>query len=74
MKVVQKNDEYVIFEKRSGRYAVKDLNTRKYLLAEEKIQKLTAAGLVKKPVPKPKPEVAEEAPVEETPAEEATEE
>jgi hypothetical protein len=74
MKVVQKNDEYVIFEKRSGRYAVKDLKTRKYLLAEDKIQKLTDAGLVKKPAPKPKAEVKEEAPAEETAAEEATEE
>ena len=67
MKVVKKTAEYSIYQKRNGRYAVKDAN-KKWLNAEEKIKVLVEAGLVKVVIPAPvaeaEPEAAEEAPAE----------
>ena len=71
MKEVQTSGEYKIYEKRSGRYAVKDKNKR-YVNGDDKAKILADAGLVTIPVPKPKP-VEEEAPAEEAaPSEEAS--
>lgn len=80
MKVLQKTDEYTIYQKRSGRYAVEGAD-KKIINGDEKVSILVAAGVVKQAVAKPAPveavveetaeTVAEEAPVtEETPAEE----
>ena len=76
MKEVQTSGEYKIYEKRSGRYAVKD-KSKKHVNGDEKAKILADAGLVTVPVAKPKPveeAPAEEAAVEETPAEAVAEE
>ena len=70
MKEIQTSGEYKIYEKRSGRYAVKDKNKR-YVNGDDKAKILSDAGLVTIPVPKPKA-VEEEAANEEAPAEEAS--
>ena len=62
MKKVKKTDEYSIFQKRSGRYAVR--NSEKRLIhGEDKTKVLLAEGLIKLPAPKPAP--AQEPAVEE---------
>lgn len=58
MKVVKQTDNYTVYEKRSGRYAVKDA-ARKWVLAEDKTKILVDEGLVK--LPEPKAEEPEEA-------------
>ncbi|MEM7304118.1 MAG: hypothetical protein AAF372_01170 [Pseudomonadota bacterium] len=63
MKEVQTSGDYVIYEKRSGRYAVKGTD-KKYVNGDDKAKILADAGLVTIPEPKA-------APVDETPAEEA---
>jgi hypothetical protein len=68
MKEVQTSGDYVIFEKRSGRYAVKG-SDKKYLNGDEKAKVLADAGLVT--IPEPKAAPVEEAPAEEASAEEA---
>ena len=80
MKVIKKTKDYVIYQKSSGRYAVKDAN-KNWVNADEKVKILLAEKLIKAFVPpapaveEPEPEVAaapaEEAAVEEAPAEEA---
>ena len=79
MKVIKKTKDYVVYQKGSGRYAVKDAE-RNWVNADEKIKILLAEGLIKAVMPaapvvdeEPVEEVAavEEAPVEEAPAEEA---
>lgn len=77
MKVVKRTDDYVIYQKRSGRYAVKN-SEKKWVNAEEKVQVLTAEELIKAPqaaAPEPEAEesVAEEPAVEEEAAEETEE-
>ena len=67
MKVLQKTDEYTIYQKRSGRYAVEGAD-KKIINGDEKVSILAAAGVVKQAVAKPAP--VEEAVVEEAPAEE----
>ena len=79
MKEVQTSGEYKIYEKRSGRYAVKD-KSKKLVNGDEKAKILADAGLVTIPVAKPKPaeqeavaeeSASDESTSEETPAEEA---
>lgn len=63
MKEVKSVGDNTIFEKRSGRYAVKDGN-KKYVNGDEKAKILADAGLVTIPEPKAAPveEAVEEAP------------
>ena len=68
MKEVQTSGDYKIYEKRSGRYAVKG-SDKNYVNGDEKAKILADVGLVT--IPEPKAAPAEEAPPEET-AEEAT--
>ncbi len=68
MKEVQTSGDYVIYEKRSGRYAVKG-SDKKYVNGDEKAKILADAGLVTIPEPKAAP-VEEEPPAEEAAAEE----
>ncbi len=64
MKEIKSSGDYKIFEKKSGRYAVKDGN-KKYVNGDDKAKILADAGLVTIPVAKPKdPEPAEEAAAE----------
>jgi hypothetical protein len=84
MKVIKKTKDYVIYQKGSGRYAIKDAE-KNWVNADEKIKILLAEKLIKAVVPAPAPKepeapveeapadeaVAEEAPAEEAPAEEA---
>jgi hypothetical protein len=67
MKEVQTSGDYVIYEKRSGRYAVKG-SDKKYVNGDEKAKILADAGLVTIPEPKAVP-AEEEAPAEEAVAE-----
>ncbi|MEM8844755.1 MAG: hypothetical protein AAGB35_06890 [Pseudomonadota bacterium] len=66
MKEVQTSGDYKIYEKRSGRYAVKG-SDKKYVNGDEKAKILADAGLVTIPEPKA-------APVEDSPEEAVTEE
>ena len=79
MKVVFRNDEYTIYQRRDGRYAVEGAD-KKAINGDEKVAILVANDLIKAalpaaPEPEPAEEVAEEAaaeaPAEEAPAEEA---
>jgi hypothetical protein len=79
MKVIKKTKDYVIYQKGSGRYAIKDAD-KNWVNADEKIKILLAEKLVKTVAPAPAPKKSEEAPVapvdeapvaEEAPAEEA---
>ena len=58
-----------IFEKKSGRYAVKDSN-KKFVNGDDKAKILADAGLVK--IPEAKAAPAEEPAAEDAPAEEAS--
>ena len=66
MKVLKKTAEYTVFQKRSGRFAVKNAD-KKPVNGDEKVAILIAEGFLKEEAPK-----VEEAPVEEV-AEEAAE-
>ena len=67
MELIKKTDDYTIYKKRSGRYAVQNKD-KKYLTEKEKVEILLAEKLIKlSPSKKP----VEEAPVEEAPVEEA---
>ena len=73
MKSVMSTDEYTIFQRRDGRYAVEGAG-RHAILGDDKVKILLEHDLVKAPAPKaPEPEpveeVAEEAVVDEAPAE-----
>jgi len=84
MKVIKKTKDYVIYQKSSGRYAIKDAD-KNWVNADEKIKILLVEKLIKTvaaaPAPKKTEEApavpvedtapAEEAPAEEAPAEEA---
>ena len=76
MKVIKKTKDYVIYQKGSGRYAIKDAD-KNWVNADEKIKILLAEKLVKTVAPAPAPKktedapaapVAEEAPFEADPA------
>ena len=67
MELIKKTDNYTIYKKRSGRYAVQNKD-KKYLTEKEKVEILLTEKLIKiSPSKKP----VEEAPVEEAPVEEA---
>jgi outer membrane biosynthesis protein TonB len=73
MKVVLRNDEYTIYQRRDGRYAVEGAD-KKAINGDEKVAILVANDLIKAalpaaPEPEPVEEVAEEAAAE-APAEE----
>lgn len=69
MEVVKKTDDYVIFQKASKRYAVRDAS-RKWISGDEKVKILVQEKLLNVPAPKPKVE----APTEDaSPAENAEE-
>jgi hypothetical protein len=70
MKKIKSTAEHSIYEKRSGRYAVKDRRKR-WVQGDDKVAVLRAEGLLKTPEPKAAPAVpdAESAPDEETPTE-----
>ena len=87
MKVIKKTKDYIIYQKSSGRYAIKDAD-KNWVNADEKVKILLAEKLIKAVVPAPAPKEpveeapaleeasaeeasAEEAPAEEAPAEEA---
>ena len=79
MKVIKKTKDYIIYQKSSGRYAIKNAN-KNWVNADEKIKILLAEKLIKTVAPAPAPKKTEEAPaapveeaavVEEAPAEEA---
>ncbi|RCL44871.1 MAG: hypothetical protein DBW91_05565 [Candidatus Thioglobus sp.] len=57
MKEVQTAGEYTIYQKKSGRYAVKGAD-RKYVNGDDKAKILLDAGLVElsQPAPQPEPE------------------
>ncbi|MDB4077675.1 hypothetical protein N9537_07505 [Porticoccaceae bacterium] len=72
MKVIKKTKEYTVYQKGSGRYAVKNAH-KNWVNADEKIAILLAEGLIKAVAPAPAveeaPVVEEAAPVvEEAPA------
>jgi hypothetical protein len=70
---LKKLDNHLIFKKKSGRYAVKDCTTKKWINGDAKADILLAEGLIKHA--EPKPAAAPEAPPEgtETSAETAPE-
>lgn len=72
MKVLKQTDDYTIYQKRSGRHAVKGAD-RKWINGEEKVKILLEAGLIKvsAPAAPAEPEPAEETAAEEAPAEAA---
>ena len=73
MKVIKKTDDYTVYQKRSGRYAVKGTD-KKWVNAEDKVKILLAEGLIKVATPaEPEPEAVEEV-AEEATAEEIVEE
>lgn len=73
MKVLKKTDDYTVYQKRSGRYAVVG-SDKKNINAEDKVKILIEEGIVKQALPaEPEPEVVEEA-VEEAVTEEVAEE
>jgi len=69
MELVKKTDDYTIYKKRSGRYAVKNKD-KKYLSEKEKIEILLKEKLIKLSKQKKPSEPIEEKPAEEKPAEE----
>jgi hypothetical protein len=50
MKVIKKTKDYVVYQKSSGRYAVKDAN-KNWVNADEKVKILLAEKLIKAFVP-----------------------
>jgi hypothetical protein len=69
MELVKKTDNYTIYKKRSGRYAVQNKD-KKYLTEKEKVEILLAEKLIKiSPSKKPVEEAPAEAPAAEAPVE-----
>lgn len=60
MKVVKSSDEHTIYQKRSGRYAVKGAH-KKWINGDDKAAILLAEGLIKISQPQEKPAEPEEA-------------
>ena len=61
MKVIKKTKEYTVYQKSSGRYAVKDA-AKNWVNADDKVTILLAEGLIKAVAPAA-PAVIEDAPV-----------
>ena len=60
MKVLKQTDDYTVYQKRSGRYAVVG-SDKKNINGEDKVKILVAEGIVKQALPaEPEPEVVEE--------------
>lgn len=55
MQQIKKTADYTIFQKKSGRYAVKGRKTKKWVNGEEKQGILVAEELIKLPEPKAAP-------------------
>ena len=72
MKVLKKTDEYTIYQKRSGRYAVEDA-FKKIINGIDKVNVLVEAGIIKQAVVVAEEVVAEEVVAEEVVAEEESE-
>lgn len=53
MEQLKKLDNHLIFKKKSGRYAVKDCTTKKWINGDAKADILLAEGLIKHAAPKP---------------------
>tara|TARA_R110000822_G_scaffold59736_25_gene149069 strand:- start:3602 stop:3967 length:366 start_codon:yes stop_codon:yes gene_type:complete len=70
MKVLKKTDDYTVYQKRSGRYAVIGADNSP-INGDEKVKILVAEGIVKQAVAAPEPEIVEEAVAEEAVVEEA---
>ena len=71
MELIKKTDNYTIYKKKSGRYAVKN-KEKKYLSDKEKVEILLEEKLIKlSPRKKPEEPAAEAAPAEEPAAEAA---
>jgi hypothetical protein len=65
MDQVKQTDTHRIYKKRSGRHAVQDIKTRKWVNGDDKAAILLAEGLIEPPKQKaPEPEPAEEATAE----------
>ena len=64
MKVILRTKQHTVYEKKSGRFAVKDAE-KNWVNGDDKVAVLLAEGLVKTA-----PQAVAEAPVEEAPAEE----
>ena len=74
MKLIKNTDEYTIYQRRDGRYAVKGAD-KGAINGDEKVRILLEEALIKVAAPaEPAAEVAEEAPADDTPAEDAAEE
>ena len=60
MKVVKKTDEHTIFQKRNGRYGVRDAE-REWINGDDKTRILLDAGLIETKLPQPsaEPEAAD---------------
>lgn len=58
MKLAHRTDTHTIYQKRSGRYAVKDA-ARRWVNGEEKAQVLLATGLITQSEPRPAPPAEE---------------
>jgi hypothetical protein len=72
MKQVKKTPEHQIYQKRSGRYAVKDKQKR-WITGEDKVKVLLEAGLIAMAAKQPaEPETEAEIPDEETTEEGST--
>lgn len=54
MKVVKRTDDYVVFQKKSGRYAVKGAD-KKWINADDKVKILLSEGFIKVATPAEKP-------------------
>lgn len=70
METVKETKDFKIFKKRNGRYGVKSAQG-KWMNGEEKVKILSAEGLIKVSIPKPKEEPPAEEAAPETAAEEA---
>lgn len=69
MQQIKKTDEHLIFQKKSGRYAVKTKKTKQWINGEEKQAILVAEQLITLPEPKAAPAEPEAEPEAEAAAE-----
>jgi hypothetical protein len=63
MEQLKKTDTHCIYKKRSGRHAVQDVKTKRWVNGDDKAAILLAEGLIKEPpqkAPEPAPEPAAE--------------